>query len=334
MKRSILRMNRILLCALLLVSAGCAGDNGDDNSPDEGGKKPELTTETFPVIDGSDSTTPLRMILMCRLFGIDYTWQRRPFTQDPDEDIKGIYPQWGDGQNAMISALLPKLKASNTHGSFVNLIDNTVELILTARSISRDEKKYAAQQGVTLIEKPIARDAFIFMVNPRNTVQSLTIQQILQIYTGAITNWREVGGADAPICPYVRNANSGSQEKFETMVMDGLTIKDFPEMQVGRVMLSPYQQLKDDVNGIGFTPFYYYSVIVDNHTTRAIAVNGVEPNQTNIRNGAYPYVTNVYAAVRSDVDRNSPAYRLFAWLTTAEGQRIVEESGYVPLPKP
>lgn len=222
---------------------------------------------------------------------------------------------------------------SNTHKSFVNLIDDKVEVIITARSISRDEKAYAEEQGVTLIEKPIARDALAFMVNLKNPINNLSIEQIQGIYTGSIVNWSEVGGLDCVIKPYVRNRNSGSQEKFETMVMVGLTIKGFPEMQIGKTMMTPYYQIEQDTAGIAFTPFYYYKVMVGSGSTKAIGVNDVAMTKENIINGAYPYTSNVYTAVRSDIDKSSIAYRLFEFLTSEEGQAIVDESGYVPLQK-
>lgn len=113
--------------------------------------------------------------------------------------------------------------------------------------------------------------------------------------------------------------------------MAGLQIAEFPELQVGLTMMSPYYQLEDDQQGIGFSPFYYYSVIVDNGSTKAIGIDGVEMTKDNIRNNTYPYTTEVYAAVRSDINRNSTAYELFEFLTTPAGQNIVNESGYVPL---
>lgn len=342
----------------LLIAAGCGG------SDDGGSKKPpvtppipidtvdtadttkqdtdtvvpqkedtvsavSVTAQTFPTLDGSDSTTPLRTILMCKLMGYGYNWERRPFTQNHDEDIKVVYPEWGSEDDRTV--LRKKMQTNNTHASFVNLIDGSVDLILTARSISRDERKYADEQGVELKEKPIARDALTFMVNPQNPVASLTIQQIQKIYTGEITNWQQLGGNDAKISPYVRNANSGSQEKFETMVMAGLTMPEYPTMLVGLVMMSPYFQLKSDAAGIGFTPYYYYAVIVDNGTTRALAVNGIAPSKATIRDGSYPLCTEVYAAVRADVDTASTAYQIFRFLTSSAGQSIVKESGYVPL---
>ena len=291
----------------------------------------DITISNFPVIDGSDSTAPLRYILMCKLLGFDYEWVSSPFIQNPDEAPKQVMPIYACSDAEERELRTNRLLNSNTHKSFVNLIDDKVEVIITARSISRDEKVYAEEQGVTLIEKPIARDALAFMVNLRNTVSNLSIEQIQGIYTGDIVNWSEVGGLDCLIRPYVRNRNSGSQEKFETMVMNGLPIKDFPEMQIGTTMMSPYYQLEQDTAGIAFTPFYYYKVMVGSGTTKAIGVNDVAMTKENIKNGTYPYVSNVYTAVRSDIDKSSIAYRLFEFLTSDEGQAIVDESGYVSL---
>lgn len=323
-----MKLGKILALAFCGLSTLSCAANDDENTTKELDK---VTVRNFPIIDGSDSTQPLRYILMCNLLGYDYKWGRDPFTQDPDAGIKRIYPHYTCTEEEQRFLRTERMFDSNTHPSFVNLIDGKVELILTARSISRDEKDYAEENGVTLIEKPIAKDALTFMVNPTNPVDNLTIPQIQSIYIGDITNWNEVGGREAPIVPYVRNRNSGSQEKFEALVMAGLTIKEFPEMHIGTTMMSPYYQLEDDVNGIAFTPYYYYSVIVDNGSTKALAVNGVEMSKANIMNNTYPYVSDVYAAVRSDIDKASMAYQIFEFLTTPKGQSIIEESGYVPL---
>lgn len=323
-------MNRLLtiisLC-LMVTATSCSAEE----VPEGNNLIQDITISNFPIIDGSDSTDPLRSILMCKILGFDYKLVREPFTQEPDAAIKTILPDYTCTEDQQRHLRTICLRHSNTHGSFINLIDGTVELIIAARSISRDEKIYADENNVTLIEKPIAQDALTFMVNPNNPVDNLSVAQIQGIYTGEITNWSEVRGLNQEISPYVRNRNSGSQEKFETLVMDGLTIKDFPEMQIGHTMMSPYYQLEYDKAGIAFTPYYYYAVIVDNGSTKAIGLNGVSMTKENVRNGSYPYCTEVYAAVRYDIDRASTAYKLFEFLTTPAGQAIVNESGYVPL---
>lgn len=321
-------MIRIFLLGILSVCFLSCNANDDVEQPQTGIEG--ISISNFPIIDGSDSTTPLRTILMCKLLGYDYEWKRRMFAQYGG-DAKIVMPQYTCSDEEKHHLTDNCLLSNNTHPSFLQLIDGKVEVIFTARSISRDEAVYAEEKGVELIEKPIAKDALAFLVNPVNPVENLSIEQIQGIYTGDITNWSEVGGIDTLITPYVRNRNSGSQEKFETMVMAGLTIKEFPELQVGNIMMAPYYQLRDDKSGIAYSPFYYYSVIVDNGLTKAIGVNGIDMTKDNVRNNTYPYVTDVYAAVRSDIDKSSMAYKLFEYITSEEGQAIVEESGYVPL---
>lgn len=330
-------MNTSKIILLLLMAftfslcTGCSSsDNGAGHDEEETANGLEgITISNFPVIDGSDSTTPLRYMLMCKAVGFDYEWRGNPFSQDGCP--KEILPSYDCTDEERRHLGSDCMKKSNTHESFLNLIAGDVELIITARSISRDEKVSADANGVTLIEKPIARDALAFMVNAANSVNNLSIKQIQGIYKGDITNWNEVGGNDAAITPYIRNQNSGSQEKFETMVMAGLTIADLPEMQIGKTMMTPFYQLERDVNGIAFTPFYFLSELVNNGKTKAVGVDGVAMTKENIENGTYPYTTDVYAIVRSDIDKSSVAYQLFKYLTTNAGQALIKESGYVPL---
>ena len=318
-----------IVSLFLMFSTSCSGDDTNNVSPVLEGMSPE----NFPVLDGSDSTEPLRDILMCRIFGFRYKWERySPFLQDPTRAKQEVRPVYAcsDSQRALIEK---KMQKSNTHQSYMNLIDGKVELVIAARAASRDENKYARDNNVALIEKPIAKDALTFMVNNSNPIECLSVEQIRKIYTGDITNWQEVGGEDMLITPYVRNRNSGSQEKFETMVMDGLEIKKFPEWHMGTAMETPYFQIENDRSGIAFTPYYYYSVIVGYGSTKAIGIEGVSMIKENIYNDTYPYVTNIYASIRADIDKSSTAYKIFEFLTSDKGQSVVEESGYIPLHK-
>lgn len=318
-----------IVSLFLLFSTSCSGDDTNNVSPVLEGMSPE----NFPVLDGSDSTEPLRDILMCRIFGFQYKWERySPFLQDPTRAKQEVRPVYAcsDSHRALIEK---KMQKSNTHQSYMNLIDGKVELVIAARAASRDENKYARDNNVALIEKPIAKDALTFMVNNSNPIECLSVEQIRKIYTGDITNWQEVGGEDMLITPYVRNRNSGSQEKFETMVMDGLEIKKFPEWHMGTTMETPYFQIENDRSGIAFTPYYYYSVIVGYGSTKAIGIEGVGMTKENIYNDTYPYVTNIYASIRADIDKSSTAYKIFEFLTSDKGQSVVEESGYIPLHK-
>ena len=320
-----LKLTLILLSVLSLISCG-REDNNELTVPDLDmpTATTQLTLENAPIMDGSDSTEPLRSLLMCRLLGIECQWLQNLAT----DGTWGVTPVWTTLSEGEKDAIQKILLNRNTHGSFVSLIDGDNDIIITARGISRDEQTYAAEKGVSLLSCPVAKDAFVFLVNPKNPVRNLTIEQIQKIYTGEIRNWKEVGGNDATINPYIRNANSGSQEKMETIVMNGLKMIDWPEM-VGYVMLSPYYQLEQDENGIAYTPFYYYDTIVNDDRTQVIGVNGVTPGKKTIENDSYPYVTEVMASVRAGVDRSSTAYQLFYQLAAGQHSAIVKESGYI-----
>jgi phosphate transport system substrate-binding protein len=328
-----------IITTLLAAIFGLVSCNSDDefhgNEPvliidpiETGLDEPTATTalslSNAPITDGSDSTEPLRNLLMCRLLGIDCQWMQRLAT----DATWCVIPQYQTLSNENNKALQRILQNHNTHGSFVSLIDGENDIIITARDISRDEQKFADEKGVALLSRPIAKDAFVFLVNPKNPVRNLSIEQIQKIYTGEIRNWREVGGNDATINPYVRNPNSGSQEKMETIVMDGLTMIDWPEM-VGYVMLSPYYQLENDENGIAYTPFYYYDTIVNDDRTQVIGVNDITQSKQTIEDGSYPYVTFVMSSVRADIDKSSTAYQLFYQLASGQHNDIVKESGYI-----
>ena len=183
-----------------------------------------------------------------------------------------------------------------------------------------------------MIETPIALDAFIFIIHPNNTITSLTIEQVQDIYTGKTTNWKEVGGNDAEINPYVRNANSGSQELMEMLVMKDLDIIDLPENTFELIfsMAGALDVVSRDSDSICYTVYYYKEhIVVMDRTPKSISINGVYPKRETISDRSYPYVAEVYAVIRSDMDKSSMTYKLYEWLQTEIGKQVISESGYV-----
>lgn len=320
---------RFLAFSMLVFFLSSCDANDDGRELPGNESTVEVTIHDFPRIDCSTSTQPLSVILAAKTLGLPYKWWNNGAWD-------GVWYVGIDYDKASLpeeeaDLLKDKLNCSTTHGSYTNLIDGNVDLIVASRNMSRDEKSYADEKGVQLLEHPIGRDAFVFIVNESNGVNNLSVRQVQGIYTGEIRNWKEVGGADAMINPYIRNANSGSQEKMETMVMAGLAMIDWPEMEVGG-MAGPFYAIYSDENGIAYTPYYYFNIMAREWTyARSLSVDGVAPSQSTINDDTYPYVSEIYAAVRADVDRFSWAYKLFEFLTTEAGQAIVEESGYVSL---
>ena len=219
---------------------------------------------------------------------------------------------------------------SQTHGAFMNLIDGEADIILTHRTVSPDEKAHAEAVGVTLIETSVASDAFVFIVSPNNSVKSLTVEQIRKIYTGEITHWSEVGGNNASIDVFTRPRNSGSEEVFRTLVMNGLERADFPEVsEIGG--MSPVFMEVYGGNGICYTFNNYKEMIVrvPDKEVPKIAVNGIFPDENTVKNETYPFISKVHVAIRSDLDRNSMAYKLYEWLQSENAKSTITECGFI-----
>jgi phosphate transport system substrate-binding protein len=210
-------------------------------------------------------------------------------------------------------------------------------VIIASRDISRNEKASSEELGVELETAPLAIDALVFIVNPQNPVKNLTSDQVRKIYTGEICNWKEVGGIDHAITPYIRNADSGSQEKMETLVMQGLTMiertdENYMYEIIGSQMISPYAQLEIDEYGIGYTPFFYCTAMVrDLMKVDMLSIDGVAPSKESLRANTYPFVSSIYAAVRKTEDHESMAYKLYQFLFTMKGADMIDESGYIAI---
>jgi len=210
-------------------------------------------------------------------------------------------------------------------------------------------------EKIELDIRPVALDAFVFLRNKDNPVKGLTLAQVRDIYTrgadgkGKAGNWKHVGGPDAKINAFIRNRNSGSQETMMTLVMKDLPIVGQRGM-TGFSMKGPYNRLRHDKSGIGFTFFYYQRHMAPLPVTarskvqkqqsgkkaaeplvHMFAIDGVMPSRATIADRTYPLVTEVYVVTRRDLKADHPAAKLRDWLLSAEGQGVVGETGYVPI---
>lgn len=292
---------------------------------------PKVDLKDWPLTDCSTSTRPVRDLVAYRLLGVPYEWK--------EDWLSGttyiIQPDFTKAEPSFsYKDYLSKNPCSGTHGAYENLIESQADVIIASRDISRNERELARDNGVEIETKPLAIDALVFIVNPKNPVKNLSSDQVRKIYTGDITNWKEVGGVDHAITPYIRNADSGSQEKMETLVMKGLTIIDgtyMPEI-IGSQMASPYLQIEIDEYGIGYTPFFYCTAMVrDLLKVNMLSIDGVEPSKKSLSENTYPFVSSIFVAVRKTESHESMAYKLFQFLITKQGADMIDESGYIAI---
>lgn len=284
-----------------------------------------ISFENYPKVDGSTSASILNRMVACKLLGVSYSWLEPGAVTEWT-----LHPVYEDIPESYKDFFLQRIWSSKTHGAFINLIDGEAELILTHRTISPDEAAHADSVGVSLIETPIAMDAFVFVVNRSNPVRSLTVNQIQKIYTGETTNWSEVGGNNHSIKVFTRPRNSGSEEVFRKLVMGTLVPADFPASDIGG-MSQVFGEIIHFTDGICYT-FNNYKKLqarVPDSEVPKIAVNGIFPSDKTVQNGTYPFISRVHVAIRSDLNPNSMAYKLYEWLQSDDAKATIKECGFL-----
>lgn len=303
-----------LIAAMLFALCACTAaqtpettsstDAPPTDAPTETTVPPEtlnLDKDTYPRVDGATAMRPMSVEIAKAVLGMT----------DEEADAFIVH--------------------NTTAQAYYNLIDGSCDVIFVSEP-SDDILQRASDAGVEFEMIGIGRDGFVFVVNQDNPVQSLTVAQIQDIYTGKITNWREVGGEDLDIIAYQREQNSGSQNLMEKMVMQGLPMMEVPT----ELMIDSMAGLIDSVassyensrSAIGYSIYLYAKEQYVKDSIRFLSIDGVEPSDETIASGEYPLSKIVYAVIRADEPEDSSARQLVNWLLTDEGQQAVIAGGY------
>jgi len=288
-----------VIIVLAVVISGCGG-NQDSNT--ESGSE---LSGSFNVI-GSNTVTPLTSV-----------WAEEFMKMHPKVSIAVS----GPGSGAGIAAL----------------INGTTDICQASRTIKQKEIEQAQANGLEPYEIQVATDALSVVVHPSNPVSELTIVQISAIYTNKITNWKEVGGNDAPIVVISRDTNSGTHVFFKEHVvqMKGLPIEDKSLEYGPKVLFLPsteqgVSEVAKNPNAVFYPGLGYVTSDVKPLTIKKTAdLLGVLPSVATALDGTYPIARPLlyYTA-------GAPTGIIKAFIDyclSAEGQAKVIEVGYVPL---
>ncbi|MCR5599499.1 MAG: substrate-binding domain-containing protein [Ruminococcus sp.] len=272
-----------------------------------------LNKENFSLIDGSTATIPITAELARQCCGAS------------DDDIGKYIDHNTTGYayyNLMMTARQRELRYKDNSYKQKNLI--------FATEPSVDEIKEAADCNIEYEVTPVALDGFVFITHKDNPVDSLTVQQIKDIYSGKITNWKEVGGNDSEIIPYQREANSGSQTAMEQLVMKDTTLMEPKEGYCIRKgmgeLIEMVAEYENRENSLGYTYYYYINNLYKNDNIKVLKIDGISPDNENLRDKSYPFSTAYYVVtVKGD---DSELMKLKDFIVSDKGQQIVKMAGY------
>ena len=206
-----------------------------------------------------------------------------------------------------------KLQYHNTRGAYKGIVDGTIDIAFCAKP-SDEQIQYGLDKGVELELTPIGREAFVFLVNKKNPVNNLTMEQLKDIYTGKITNWKDVGGVNRPINVVQRNKGSGSQTTLEKLFG-----KDIASNFFGPLGAS-----------IGFSFRFYVEELTSHGHIKMLSLNDVYPDREHVQDNSYPIVSNFFMVNRKG-ESNPNVQKIKNFVLSPIGQEIINETGYVSL---
>lgn len=190
---------------------------------------------------------------------------------------------------------------------------------LASRALKDDEKAAGLKETV------LALDGIAIIVNPENKVSDLTVEQIAKIYTGEITNWKDVGGDDAEIVLIGREAGSGTRDGFESITGTKDSCKYRQELtSTGDVITT----VAGNPNAIG-----YASLASIKDTVKAISVNGVAPSEATVSDGSYEVQRPFILVTKEGVELSKAAQLFFDYATGKDAADIISAAGVVPVAK-
>ncbi|MDR0974492.1 MAG: substrate-binding domain-containing protein [Ruminococcus sp.] len=252
-----------------------------------------------------------------------------------------LYPYYA----AVFQAVYPEeeykdsdyIKVSNSENAYSRFIGNVYDGslkpdVIFLAGLNDYQVKTAERLDMNIREVPIAKEAFVFIVNRFNPVDGLRIDQLKNIYNGSLDNWRDFGGYNSKIKLYMLvGENMGSNVAFKRYI--GNFAARYIEGRYTNVsaMMGMSKEIADYKNyrsSLGYSYKYYIETMVDSSAIKMLEIDGIAPTPENIRNGSYPFTSEFIAVY----DRNNPNPNvkiLIDFIESAQGQELMEKTGYV-----
>jgi len=210
------------------------------------------------------------------------------------------------------------------------LQNKTTDLANASRQIkSKEIEECIKAFGRRPTEYKVALDGLSVYVSAQNPIKELDLEQLERIFSGQIKNWKEVGGPDARIVVYSRENSSGTYEFFKERVLKGRDFVASAQTMPGTAAV--LQAVAQDKNGIGYGGAAYGAGAKHLGIKKDSTSPAIEPNEETVVGGTYPIWRHLYVYVNPALDKGEIAAYL-NWIRGDQGQGIVKEVGYYPLP--
>lgn len=204
------------------------------------------------------------------------------------------------------------------------LVDSRCDIAMMSRFMKGKEFKKASHYDVFPVAHAIAMDGVCVVVHPSNPINKLTSQQIRDIYTGKITNWKELGGADLKIVPLTRDTSSGTFETFHKLLMK--KEKMAPVVETVNSNPQAHARVKSTKGAIGYVGIAFLDAKVS-----ALKVDEISPSRETIASGEYPIARPLFLFTNGYPKLGSNVFKFCTFHLSEKGQEIIESKGFIPV---
>jgi len=252
----------------------------------------------------------------------------RPITVKGSDTMVILAQRWAEKYMDANPGVTLQVTGGGSGVGLAALINGTTDVATSSRPMKPDEKSKLRDRYQTPgIEIPVARDGLSVYLNEQNPVRELSFQQLSDIYTGKITNWKDVGGPDARLTLYGRENSSGTYAFFKDVVLLG---KDYaPSCQTLPGTAAVVSAVAQDGNGIGYGGAAYGKGIREVAVRKDAQSPAVAPSATTVQDGTYPLTRYLFFYMRKKPDGEIKKW--VDWILSPAGQSISTEVGYFPV---
>lgn len=237
--------------------------------------------------------------------------------------------RWAEEYMKANKDVIIQVAGGGTGTGIAALLNGTTDVCEASRDMKEKEYAQAKEKGITPYRVSVALDGIAVFLHENNKVQELSIAQLKGIYTGAITNWKEIGGNDARIILYGRENNSGTYAYFKEEVLNNEDYSEYTQTLPGTAAV--VNAVSKDVNGIGYGGIAWAKGVKYASVRKTDQDKAVLPSVETVSNGTYPISRDLYWFFNGKP--TGQLKNLVNWALSEAGQKIAEEVDYIPLPK-
>lgn len=253
----------------------------------------------------------------------------RNITIKGSDTLVRLGQRWAEEYMKQNPGVVIQVSGGGSGTGIAALLNGTTDICEASRDMKEKEYKLAERKGIEPLRVSVALDGIAVFLNKGNSVKELSFAQLKGIYTGAITNWKEVGGTDTRIILYGRENNSGTYAFFKKQVLNKEDYSEYTQTLPGTA--SVVNAVSKDKNGIGYGGIAWATGVRFAAVRKADADSAILPSVESISSGDYPISRDLYWFFNGKP--TGELKTLVNWALSEEGQEIAEAMDYIPLPK-